>query len=83
MGTLLHALLLSAAPDARAPGEARAAAEASRVQAGQVDILTALVAAERAHLAEVRADRDRIVAILAGRPTPWIERVTGLLRRAG
>ncbi len=72
------------AEEARAEArQARTAADALRVQAGQVDVLTALVAAERAHLAEVRVDRDRIVAILAERPTPWIERVAGLLRKAG
>lgn len=71
------------AEEARAEArEARGAAESLRVQAGQVDVLTALVAAERAHLAEVRVDRDRILAILTQRPAPWIERVTGLLRRA-
>ncbi len=72
------------AEEARAEArDAQRAAETLRVQAGQVDVLTALVAAERAHLAEVRVDRDRIVAILAERPTPWIDRVTGLLRKAG
>ena len=34
--------------------EARATAEVLRVQAGQADVLTALVAAERAHLADAR-----------------------------
>jgi hypothetical protein len=62
--------------------EARAAAEALRVQAGQADVLTALVAAERAHLCEVRVERDRLVALLTERPTPWIERISGLLRKA-
>lgn len=62
--------------------EARLAAEALRVQAAQVDVLTALVAAERAHLSEVRVDRDRLVALLTGRPTPWFERLAGLLRKA-
>ena len=72
------------AEDARAEArEAHAVAEASRVQAGKVDVLTALVAAERAHLAEVRSDRDRLVTALAGRPGPWFERVASLLRRVG
>ncbi len=86
VGELTEDLVASrrVAEEARAEArEARTAAETLRVQAGQVDVLTALVAAERAHLAEVRVDRDRIVAILAERPTPWIGRVTGLLRKAG
>jgi hypothetical protein len=62
--------------------EARIAADALRVQAGQVDVLTALVAAERAHLCEVRVDRDRLVALLTARPTPWYERFAGRLRKA-
>ncbi len=62
--------------------EARAAAEALRVQAGQADVLTALVAAERAHLCEVRVERDRLVALLTARPAPWYERISGLLRKA-
>ncbi len=63
--------------------EARATAETYRVQAGQVDVLTAVVAAERAHLAEVRVDRDRLVAILAGRKVPWFERFAGRLLKTG
>ncbi len=62
--------------------EARVAAEALRVQAGQVDVLTALVAAERAHLSEVRVERDRLVTLLTGRPTPWFDKLTGRLRKA-
>ncbi|MGI3901662.1 MAG: hypothetical protein ACRYGP_23000 [Janthinobacterium lividum] len=62
--------------------ESRIAAEALRVQAGQVDVLTALVAAERAHLSEVRVDRDRLVALLTERPTPWLGKLTSRLRKA-
>lgn len=86
VGELTDDLLESrrVAEEARAEArEARTAAETLRVQAGQVDVLTALVAAERAHLAEVRVDRDRMVAILAERPAPWTKRVAGLLRKAG
>lgn len=86
VGELTDDLLESrrVAEDARTEArEARTAAEALRVQAGQVDVLTALVAAERAHLAEVRVDRDRIVAILAERPASFRDRVAGLLRKAG
>lgn len=62
--------------------EARIAVEALRVQAGQVDVLTALVAAERAHLSEVRVERDRLVALLTERPTPWLGKLTSRLRKA-
>lgn len=72
-----------AAEDARLDArEAHAAAEALRIKAGQVDVLTALVAAERAHLSEVRVDRDRLVALLAERPIPWFERLAGRMRKA-
>lgn len=63
--------------------EAREAADRLRVQAGQVDVLTALVSAERAHLSAVRVDRDRLTAILAERRAPWFERVAGRLLKAG
>ena len=72
-----------AAEDARQDArDAHAAAEALRIKAGQVDVLTALVAAERAHLCEVRVDRDRLVALLAERPAPWFERLAGRMRKA-
>lgn len=71
------------AEEARAEArEARTAAEALRVQAGQVDVLTALVAAERAHLSEVRVDRDRLMALMAGRPAPWFERMAAMIRKS-
>lgn len=70
--------------DARSEArDARAAAEASRVQAGQVDVLTALVAAERAHLSEVRAERDRLTAMLGERRPHWFERIAGRVIRGG
>ena len=40
------------------------------------------MAAERAHLSEVRVDRDRLVALLTERPTPWFERLAGRMRKA-
>ena len=55
--------------------EARATAEVLRVQAGQVDVLTALVAAERAHLADARIERDRLVQIRAERRESRLSRV--------
>ncbi len=62
--------------------EAWDAADVLRARAGQADVLTALVAAERAHLCEVRVERDRLLAMLAARPTPWFERIAGRLRKA-
>ena len=71
------------AEDARAEArDARLAADALRVQAGQADVLSALVAAERSHLAEVRSERERLVALLGERPVPWLERIVRVSRRA-
>lgn len=71
------------AEEARAEArEARVAAEDLRAKAGQIDVMTALVAAERAHLFEVRTDRDRLVALLTERPMPWLERIAGMVRRS-
>lgn len=83
-------LALEAREEARRVGEeareearhARAAADAARAAAGQADVLTALMAAERAHLAEVRVDRERLVALLAARRAPWLDRLAGLLRKS-
>ena len=64
--------------------EARVISEVLRVQAGQVDILTALVAAERAHLADARIERDRLLQIMAERRESRLSRVMERLwHRAG
>ena len=64
--------------------QARATADVLRFQAGQVDVLKALVAAEQAHLADVRIERDRLLQIMTERRESRLSRVMERLwNRAG
>ncbi len=49
-------------------------AESLRVEAGRAQVLAALVEAERARVAEIRAERDRLVAEIAQHRRPWLAR---------
>lgn len=54
-------------------------AESLRVDAGRAQVLAALIEAERARYAEVRAERDRLAGELARRDRPWMTRVIDAL----
>jgi hypothetical protein len=54
-------------------------AESLRIEAGRTQVLAALVEAERARVAEVRAERDRLAEELAQSRRPWIARVLSAL----
>ena len=54
-------------------------AESLRIEAGRAQVLAALVEAERARSAEIRAERDRLAAELAERRRPWLVRALGML----
>ncbi len=54
-------------------------AESLRIEAGRAQVLAALVEAERARSAEIRAERDRLAAELAERRRPWLARTLWML----
>ncbi len=54
-------------------------AESLRIEAGRVQVFAALVEAERARSAEIRAERDRLADELARCRRSWIGRVLGPL----
>ena len=49
-------------------------AESLRIEAGRAQVLAALVEAERARSAEIKAERDRLAAQLAEHRRPWMVR---------
>lgn len=58
-------------------------AESLRIEAGRAQVLAALVEAERARSAEIRAERDRLAAELARQRQPWPVRVLWALFERG
>lgn len=54
-------------------------AESLRIEAGRAQVFAALVEAERARSAEIRAERDRMAAELAEQRRPWFARMLWML----
>ena len=54
-------------------------AESLRIEAGRAQVLAALVEAERARSAEIRAEQDRLAAELAEHRRPWLARALWML----
>ena len=59
-------------------------AESLRIEAGRAQVLAALVEAERARAAEIKAERDRLADELADHRRPWLARALGgtIMRRS-